>query len=196
MSSTIFIVASVAMLLIGWVAASWYQRRTNRAYFKQEFERLVESTAIDWRTLRGPGRIPPAVLGSDPANLQAKPISAAERGYYAASWKHVKSEFVQSPVPALELAEQLTGDLLLARGLVPAESWRPGMLPESWTFRTAQGYRQAHRISARACARPELRGSRRHEAEVPQAELADALAMFEEFYRELLAIPATESSDT
>ncbi|HEV2640253.1 MAG TPA: hypothetical protein VGX23_34290 [Actinocrinis sp.] len=191
MSGTLIGMAVVAAVFLVFALGSWVRGRAGRS-FKAEFDRLVRATPIDWYALRGPGPTPQSVLGRDASNLHPKPLAAADRVLYTSSWQQVKTEFAESPAGALQTAEHLTADLLMTRGLVPAGTLRPAVLPQSWSFHTAQGYRQAQRISARTSAR----ASRLPGTDVPPAEMATAMALFEAFFQEMLTISATESSDT
>jgi hypothetical protein len=94
----------------------------------------------------------------------------------------VQGEFAVNAPSALLLATHLTANLLLNRGLLPADTARPTELPAAWTFPSALGYREALRISARTD----------HET-VPEDELTRALAQFEDFYFEMLTLAAAIS---
>ena len=114
---------------------------------------------------------------SDAAVLEAKTLSIADQDYYAASWRNVRGEFTVSPPSALVLATHLTANLLLNRGLLPVDTARPTLLPETWTFASAQGYRDALSV----CARTD-------DEVVPKDELTKALTQFEDFYFEMLTL--------
>jgi hypothetical protein len=116
---------------------------------------------------------------NDAALLTPKPLSLADQDYYAASWQNVRGEFAASPASGLLLASHLTANLLLNRGLLPADTARPTMLPESWTFPSAHAYREALRISART-----------DDERVPADELGRALQQFSDFYFEMLTLAA------
>jgi hypothetical protein len=192
MSGIIVGMALVVAICAALAAISWFRGRIGRT-FAAEFDRLVRTTPIEWHALRGPGRTPQTVLGRDAANLRPKPLSVSDWVYYTSCWQQVKGEFAESPAGSLHMAEHLTANLLLTRGLVPAGTLRPAVLPAEWSFRTAQGYRVAQRISSRTNARASrLAGAQT----VPPAALANALSLFEAFFREMLTISATESSQS
>ena len=88
------------------------------------------------------------------------------------------------------LAQHLTANLLVNRGLVPADTARPTRLPESWDFPSARGYARARHIGER------VETQAAHSRGVRTLELSDALRMFEDFYMEMLELetedPAAE----
>jgi hypothetical protein len=175
MSATTVVLIAVAAVLAG-ITLGWggrrvalqkrLVRRAAERRFAREFAALVDGTELDWAALRGPGHGPSASAWSpssstisaaaafvdptdDVAMLTPRALSPADQDYYAASWRNVRGEFAAYPPSGLMLAMHLTANLLLNRGLLPADTARPTMLPESWTFASARGYRDALRISAR-----------------------------------------------
>lgn len=210
MSATIVVLIAVAAVLagitLGWggravAARQRYTRRAAERRFRREFAALVNGTELDWAALRGPGHGSPtssspstmaaaaafAEPTDDVALLAPKLLSPADQDYYAASWRNVRGEFAAYPTSGLMLATHLTANLLLNRGLLPVDTAKPTMLPESWTFPTARGYRDAMRISARTDSA--------NRDSVTQAELNRALELFEEFYWEMLTLAAVETSE-
>src|SRR6266700_2354250 len=190
-AATVVLIAAVVLagLGLGWCArhviGPRYLRRTAARRFAREFADLVEGTDLDLAAMRGPGHgVAAAAAFAEPTNdvalLDPKPLSLEDQDYYAASWRNVQGEFAASPPSALVLATHLTANLLLNRGLLSADTARPTVLPESWTFPSARGYREALRISARTDGE-----------EVPEAELTWALQQFEDFYFEMLTLAAT-----
>jgi hypothetical protein len=187
-SVVLFAAVVLAGLGLGWCArhviGPRYVRRSAARRFAREFAHLVEGTELDLAAMRGPGHGDAAVAAfaepkNDAALLDPKPLSLEDQDYYAASWRNVQGEFAESPPSALVLATHLTANLLLNRGLLPSDTARATILPESWTFPSARGYREALRISARTD----------HE-ELPEAELSRALKQFEDFYFEMLTLSA------
>lgn len=176
---------------LGWwarhVLGPRYVRRAAAHRFAREFASLVEGTELDLAALRGPAHHGSLAATSaayaeamkDVSMLTPKALSLEDQDYYASSWRNVQGEFAEDPASALLLAAHLTANLLLNRGLLPADTARPRILPESWTFPSARGYREAMRISARMA-----------NEDVPQAELTRALAQFEDFYFEMLTLAA------
>jgi len=206
MSATTVVLIAVAAVLAG-ITLSWgglrvaahkrFARRAAERRFAREFAALVDGTELDWAALRGPGHgystssstIAAAAALAEPthdvAMLTPKALSPADQDYYAASWRNVRGEFAAYPPSGLMLAAHLTANLLLNRGLLPVDTRRPRMLPETWTFPSALGYRDALRISARIDARNK-------EDSVTEAELSRALELFEEFYWEMLTLSPVE----
>jgi hypothetical protein len=208
MASVIAVFAAVAALIAACCAMVWGRRWRARRAFDAEYARLVEETTIDPGALRGPG----TTLGAEPpaaeaARLAAGPLSAADLQYYAHCWKHIESEFGQSPAAALDLAEHLTANLLLTRHLAPADAPEPSELPETWSFPSARGYRQAQEVCARALAvrsqelqEQEQRGQEQpeqpeQEQELPSSRLRTALGLYRAFFEEILALPDAHGSE-
>jgi hypothetical protein len=208
MSATTVVLIAVAAVLAG-ITLGWggrrvalqkrLVRRAAERRFAREFAALVDGTELDWAALRGPGHGPSASASSsssstigaaaafvdptdDPSMLTPRVLSPADQDYYAASWRNVRGEFAAYPPSGLMLAMHLTANLLLNRGLLPADTARPTMLPESWTFPSARGYRDALRISART-------DSDRRES-VTATELNRAMELYEDFYWEMLTLTA------
>ena len=210
MSATTVVLIAVAAVLAG-ITLGWggrrvalqkrLVRRAAERRFAREFAALVDGTELDWAALRGPGHGPSAsssfssssssTIGAaaafadptdDVAMLTPRALSPADQDYYAASWRNVRGEFAAYPPSGLMLAMHLTANLLLNRGLLPVDTARPTMLPESWTFASARGYRDALRISART-------DSDRRES-VTAAELNRAMELYEDFYWEMLTLTA------
>ena len=187
MLATAVSLAALAGLGLGW-AADRLARRGSATAFEREFAALVADTPIDWDALHGPGPGEGAAARSaGPASAaraqslaaDAKPLGPDDLDYYATSWRNIRGQFERHPASALRLARHLTANLLINRGLVPADTARPSRLPAGWVFPSARGYRDATAISERA----------ETAADVPGAtEMAHALSLFEDFYWEILAL--------
>jgi len=181
-------IALAAGFALGQVSA-WWRRRGDDRLFEDEFARLAASVDLDVDEVAGPG---PDLSDAgrarthavDPAELNPRPLSGRDRAYYLASWGNVVGEFSRSPASALLLAQHLTANLLVNRGLVPADTARPTRLPESWDFPSARGYARARHIGERA----ETQAA--HGRGVRTLDLSDALRMFEAFYMEMLELEA------
>jgi hypothetical protein len=186
-------IALAAGFALGRVSAWWRTRDADRL-FEREFAELAASVDVDTDELSGPGPggYPDArrarTHALDPAELNPRPLSGRDRAYYLASWGNVVGEFSRSPASALLLAQHLTANLLVNRGLVPADTARPTRLPECWDFPSARGYARARHIGERA----ETQAA--HGRGVRTLDLSDALRMFEAFYMEMLELPAEDAA--
>lgn len=193
---TVVVISAAAILAgagLGWggrhVAWPRFARHAAARRFAREFAMLAQGTDIDLASLRGPGNSVRAAAAAsaftgpthDAGLLTPKALSTADQDYYAESWRNVEGEFTRSPSSALLLARHLTANLLLNRGLQPADTARPSVLPESWTFPSARGYRDALRISTQIAA---------GDADVSDEEMSRALGLFEDFYWEMLTLSA------
>jgi hypothetical protein len=199
MLATAVSLSVLAGLALGWTADRLLRRdpSSSRA-FERQFAALVADTPVDWDGLRGPGPLGRgtalgirsfASSADDATNLalRAKALNPDDLEYYAISWRNIRGQFLRYPVSALRLSRHLTANLLINRGLVPADSVRPSRLPDGWAFPSACGYREALEIAAKAEAASE--DPRIPGGEVPtDTDLAHALALFEDFYWEILAL--------
>lgn len=202
MLATAVTLSVLAGLALGWTADRlWRRDASSSRAFEREFAALVAQTPIDWDELRGPGPgdsasgIRAFAAPSDDAAhlaLRAKALTPDDIEYYATSWRNIRGQFLRYPVSALRLARHLTANLLINRGLVPANAARPSRLPAGWAFPSARGYRDALEIAAKAEAaseRPPTGNDGDGDGEAPtDTELARALALFEDFYWEILAL--------
>jgi hypothetical protein len=191
MLATAISLAALAGVCLG-LAADRFLRRDPEHRFAREFAALVTDTPIDWAQLHGPGPSPePASFAGFAAKAvhaeslsdNAQPLSPDDMDYYASSWRNVRGQFVRYPASALRLAQHLTANLLLNRGLLPKDTAQPAVLPESWTFPSARGYRQAAAIAVKAEA-----DERGEAANVTDADLGRALSLFEDFYWEIVTL--------
>lgn len=189
MLATAVTVAVLVGLALGWSAERLLRRRDPGRRFAREFAALVTDTPIDWGRLHGPGPSVAATSYAAPApraeilSDRAKPLTADDIEYYAASWRNVRGQFVRYPASALRLAQHLTANLLLTRGLLPRDTAEATELPDAWTFSSARGYRQARAIAAQADGR--MRGSA---STITDTDLAHALSLFEDFYWEIVTL--------
>ena len=188
MLATAITLAVLFGLGVGW-SADRLLRRDPARRFAREFAALVTDTPIDWAQLHGPGQAA-AVAGfaaptahAEHLSDNARALTSDDLDYYGASWRNVRGQFVRYPASALRLAQHLTANLLLTRDLLPQDTAQPSELPESWTFPTARGYRQAAAIAAKADA-----DARGQAATVTDADLVRALSLFEEFYWEIVTL--------
>ena len=169
-------------------ASTWWRTRNEDRMFEREYAELVASVDLEVEELAGPPPRPGAgrarTYAVHASELNPLPLSERDRAYYLASWSNVVGEFSRSPASGLLLAQHLTANLLVNRGLVPADTARPTLLPESWDFPTARGYARARNIGNRA----ETQAA--HGRGLRTLDLSDALRMFEAFYMEMLDLDA------
>ncbi|MBR7834530.1 hypothetical protein KDL01_14750 [Actinospica durhamensis] len=153
--------------------------------FDREFADLTRNTDIDWYRLRGPGPrpagLPSPVTAVD--ELRVLPLTVRDRSRFVRDWNTVCREFDRDPRRTPSLAEQLVASLLLTRGLVPTHAPDPTVLPASWVFPSADGYRLAQRAATLA-ARERCEGTASSFRTATTA--AAALRLFEAFFMEIL----------
>ena len=107
-------------------------------------------------------------------------VSAADHEYYQTCWRHILGTFAHWPSTGLDLAETLTANLMLNRGveLTSREASESAELPAQWRFPTAQGYREAQIIAEHASI-----------CELPRQELTKALMLYRALFEEVLTAP-------
>lgn len=173
-------VVSILAVLTG-SGVSLYRRRERRR-FEAEFALLVEQTPLDLPVNRITSN-PDGQAAHALERLDVAALPASDREYYLTCWEHIRGTFAHYPATALELAEHLTANLLLTRGLAGHSAPHPSVLPPDWEFPSAQGYRRAQQINALA-----------REQQLPSGRLRSALMLYKAFFEEILSLPATRDT--
>lgn len=102
----IVVIAAIAILLL-------VRNRTRRlqARFGPQYDRTVSETGSRYKAetkLEG--------LKKRVERYPLRPISAADRDRYQQSWRAIQTRFVDEPADAFDEADQLLGQVMLARG--------------------------------------------------------------------------------
>jgi hypothetical protein len=112
-TTTAIILAVVVVLVV--VAAAWYmmQRRSEelRKRFGPEYDRVI--------TERGDARQAEHELAARQKRverLDIHPLEQAQRERFIDAWQATQSRFVDAPAQAIEDADQLVSEVMLARG--------------------------------------------------------------------------------
>jgi len=103
--AVVVVISSVVLVMMA------LRRRALRRRFRAEFDRLVE--------LHGGRHNADAVLRQrvdEREHLDIRPLAPAARGSYAAEWRRVQSEFVDTPRVALNEADALVTRIMNDRG--------------------------------------------------------------------------------
>jgi len=114
MSATQIVVTVIVVLaVLAAAGAGWmlYRRWSLRHRFGPEYDRLVaqrEGRAAAERELRERER--------RHAELDRKPLSPESRARYAEEWEEIQIRFVESPVEAVNAAENLVSRMAAERG--------------------------------------------------------------------------------
>jgi hypothetical protein len=114
MSATQIVVTVIVVLaVLAAAGAGWmlYRRWSLRHRFGPEYDRLVsqrEGRAAAERELRERQR--------RHAELDRRPLSPESRARYAAEWEEIQIRFVESPVEAVNAAENLVSRMAAERG--------------------------------------------------------------------------------
>ncbi|HSJ13418.1 MAG TPA: hypothetical protein VK939_03325 [Longimicrobiales bacterium] len=108
------VILVVVLALLG--AGAWYfmqiqKRKQLTGRFGPEYERAVHDIGDRKEAERELEQREQRV-----ALLEIRPLDGDERARYAADWKRVQARFVDEPVPAVEEADRLIGEVMQRRG--------------------------------------------------------------------------------
>jgi hypothetical protein len=146
MNDTILLVLVIVALLAltGWLL--YERRRTTdlRSTFGPEYRRTVQDA--------GSRREAEAELEERKRRVEAldiRPLPDADRDRYAARWREVQAEFVDTPQGAIEHADRLIGDVMEARGYPMADFEQRVADVSVEHGAVVEHYRTAHEIASR-----------------------------------------------
>lgn len=139
--TVIVVLALVAVLAGGWLLM---RRRSLRQRFGPEYERLVEEkesrTAAEKELMAREKRH---------AQLELRPLEAADRDRYAADWQEIQVRFLDDPARSVGEAHELVTRLIAARGY-PTGDFDDQLATLSVEHANTLGhYRDAHEIHLR-----------------------------------------------
>ncbi len=144
MSATQIIVTVIVLLVVLAAAgAGWmlYRRWSLRHRFGPEYDRLVaerEGRTAAERELRERER--------RHAELDRRPLSPESRARYAAEWEEIQIRFVESPVEAVNAAEDLVGRMATERGYPAGDFEEQAAYLSVEHSRPLAHYREAHAV--------------------------------------------------
>ncbi|MFD0748145.1 hypothetical protein ACFQ1L_45045 [Phytohabitans flavus] len=174
MSATQTVVTTIIVVLVVLVAAGvgWmlYRRWSLRHQFGPEYDRLVAGRAgraTAERELRERQR--------RHAELDRRPLSPESRARYAGEWEEIQIRFVESPVDAVNAAEDLVGRMATERGYPEGDFEAQAAYLSVEHSHSLDHYRQAHEVRE-AVAR----------GESDTEQLREALVHYREMVTELL----------
>ncbi len=140
------IITGVVIILVIVLWLLWQRSRSTRlqARFGPEYEEAV-------RTHGSRLRAENALLHRQKRmeNMQIRRLQPEERDRFADQWLRVQGEFVDSPLQAIQDADRLVSELMLARGYPMAEFGRRAEDLSVDRPRVVQNYRAAHEIALR-----------------------------------------------
>jgi hypothetical protein len=140
------IIAGVVIILIvvGWLL--WQRGRSERlqARFGPEYEEAVRAHGNRLRAEH-------ALLDRQKRmeNIQTRRLQPEERDRFADQWHRVQGEFVDNPLQAIQDADRLVSELMLARGYPMADFERRAEDLSVDHPHVVQNYRGAHEIALR-----------------------------------------------
>ncbi|MFC0532300.1 hypothetical protein [Phytohabitans kaempferiae] len=134
----IVVIAVLAAAGAGWMS---YRRWSLRHRFGPEYDRLVaerEGRAAAERELRERER--------RHAELDRRPLSPESRARYAAEWEEIQIRFVESPVEAVNAAEDLVSRMATERGYPAGDFEEQAAYLSVEHARSLKHYRDAHAV--------------------------------------------------
>jgi len=144
MSATQIVITVIVVLVVAAAAgAAWmmYRRWSLRHRFGPEYDHLVaerEGRTAAERELRERER--------RHAELDRRPISPEARGRFAAEWEEIQIRFVESPVEAVNAAEDLVSRMAAERGYPTGDFEEQAAYLSVEHARSLDHYRRAHAV--------------------------------------------------
>ncbi|WP_246273519.1 hypothetical protein [Phytohabitans houttuyneae] len=144
MSATqIVVIVIVVLAVIAAAGAGWmlYRRWSLRHRFGPEYDRLVaerEGRTAAERELRERQR--------RHAELDRRPLSPESRARFAAEWEEIQIRFVESPVEAVNAAEDLVSRMAAERGYPAGDFEEQAAYLSVEHAHSLDHYRQAHAV--------------------------------------------------
>ncbi|MDQ7907866.1 hypothetical protein RB614_25410 [Phytohabitans sp. ZYX-F-186] len=172
MSATQIVVTVIVVLaVLAAAGAGWmlYRRWSLRHRFGPEYDRLVAERAgrsAAERELRERER--------RHAELDRRPLRPESRARYAAQWEEIQIRFVESPVEAVNAAEDLVGRMAAERGYPAGDFEEQAAYLSVEHARSLDHYRRAHAVRE-AVDRGESDTERLREALVHYREMVTEL---------------------
>jgi hypothetical protein len=181
MSATQIVVTVIVVLAVlaaagaGWIL---YRRWSLRHRFGPEYDRVVaqrEGRTAAERELRDRER--------RHAELDRRPLSPESRARYAAEWEEIQIRFVESPVEAVNAAENLVGRVATERGYPAGDFEEQAAYLSVEHARPLEHYRQAHAVREAV-----------DRGESDTEQLREALVHYREMVTELLGREAVPTA--
>jgi hypothetical protein len=137
------VIVILALLVAAILAAAARKRRTDRlrGEFGNEYDRTLDDAGK-----RRTAEKDLAARKEEHAELELRPLSAAARERYTASWTQVQARFVDSPVLAVSEADALVTELMNERGYPTDEFDSQARLLSVEHGHVLESYRSAHAV--------------------------------------------------
>jgi len=183
MNTTSAILLAVIVLALAGAAYLYLRDRRSRqlrSRFGPEYSRAVEETGdrgkAETRLHRREKRVD---------SLAIHPLASEERARYVASWRRVQADFVDNPKDAVTRADELLGEVMVARGYPVSDfDQRSDDLSVDHPI-VVQNYRAAHDIALR-----------HQRGEAGTEELRQAMIHYRALFDELVAEPKVARAKT
>jgi hypothetical protein len=170
------LLVSIIVIIVAAALVLLRRRKTQRlnTRFGTEYSRVVDET--------GSRRKGEAGLEAREKRLDAiaiRPLSAADRDRYTASWRAVQAEFVDDPKYSVSHADHLLGELMSVRGYPVADfEQRAADLSVDHPL-IVENYRSVHEIAVR-----------HEQGQATTEELRRAMILYRSLFDELIGEPA------
>ena len=183
MNTTSAILLAVIVLALAGAAYLYLRDRRSRqlrSRFGPEYSRAVEETGdrgkAETRLHRREKRV---------ESLAIHPLASEDRARYVAAWRKVQAEFVDNPKDAVTRADELLGEVMVARGYPVSDfDQRSADLSVDHPM-VVQNYRAAHDIALR-----------HQRGEAGTEELRQAMIHYRALFDELVAEPKVARTRT
>lgn len=178
-SETEIILAALLFLAVAVAVWLWLQNRRTAAVkdrFGPEYDRTVQDLGDEHKAA--------AVLEARKkrvASYKVKPLSFDQRERFQSTWRHVQAQFVDDPKYAVTKADDLLGEVMMARGYPMADFDRRAEDLSVDHPSVVQNYRAGHEIAVR-----HSRG------EATTEDLRAAMIHYRELFEDLVSEPQPE----
>ncbi|HWE05531.1 MAG TPA: hypothetical protein VG274_02415 [Rhizomicrobium sp.] len=143
----IVLAAIVIIVLLATIAFIWWRERRSkqlRSRFGQEYLRTLEEIGSRHEAEARLHRLEKRV-----ESFSIRALPPEEKARYAASWRKVQADFVDSPGEALNRADELLGSVMKARGYPVSDFEQRSADLSVDHAAVVQNYRAAHDIALR-----------------------------------------------
>jgi len=179
-STELSLIVAAAVVLVAGVAAFLLHRKRRTDRLRTQFGGAEYARAVQKGGSRRHGEAGLEERAQRVEGFHVRPLAAADRARFAASWREVQARFVDGPAGAVTAADQLLGDVMSTRGY-PISDFDQRAADISVGHPLVLGnYRTAHEIALR-----QTRGQASTE------DLRQAMIHYRTLFEELVSEPET-----
>lgn len=177
MNTTALIIAIAVIVLAAAAIAFYFSNRSRRlrSKFGPEYSRAVEETGSKYKA---ESRLEKLERRVEKFSIRPLPVHEAER--FRDSWRAIQASFVDNPNEALNSADQLVGEVMLARGYPVADFEERAAEVSVHHALVVDHYRSGHDIAIRNA-----------QGRATTEELRQAMIHYRTLFDDLLEAPET-----